>query len=468
MTVITRFAPSPTGFLHIGSARTALFNWLYARHYDGKFLLRVEDTDRKRSTDAAIQAIIDGLEWLGLDYDDAVYYQSEHANRHMEVAQQLLESGNAYKCYCTPEELQAMRDKAEAEKKVFRYDGVWRDRDPADEPDGMPFTVRLKAPQEGSVAIHDLVQGEVTVSNDDIDDMVLLRSDGTPTYMLAVVVDDYDMKVSHVIRGDDHLTNAFRQKAIYDAMGWELPKFSHIPLIHGPDGAKMSKRHGALGVDAYRDMGYLPDAMLNYLLRLGWSHGDDEIISQDQAIQWFGLDHVGKSPARFDFTKLENLNGHYIREANNIYLVNLVKPLLTEMGLESYMTEEGINRLMKGMDGLKERAKIVTELAQQAAFYLKRPPFEEKAFKLLNEGGSEVIVNILSVLEELEYWQEESIKEAVKSFGESRDLKLGKVAQPLRAALTGSTVSPSIFEVMAVLGKDESLQRLKSLQKEYV
>ena len=314
MTVTVRFAPSPTGFLHIGGARTALFNWLFARHHGGNFRLRIEDTDRVRSTPEAVEAIIDGLEWLGLDWDGEIVYQFARAARHAEVARQLLAAGHAYYCCCTPAELEAMREQARAEKRSVRYDGTWRDRDPAERPPGVAPAIRLKAPQTGATTIHDHVQGEVTVANDELDDLIILRGDGTPTYNLSVVVDDHDMGVTHVIRGDDHLNNAFRQTQIYRALDWPVPEFAHVPLIHGPDGAKLSKRHGALGVDAYREMGYLPEALRNYLLRLGWSHGDDEIISTEEAIRWFDLDAVGRAPARFDFAKLGNLNGHYIRE----------------------------------------------------------------------------------------------------------------------------------------------------------
>src|SRR3954469_12923509 len=367
MTVVTRFAPSPTGFLHIGGARTALFNWLFARHHGGTFLLRIEDTDRARSTDAAVEAIVDGLKWVELDWDGDAVSQFQRRDRHAEVAHQMLETGHAYRCYASPEELEAMRAEQKAAGQPMRYDGRWRDRDPAEAPAGISPVIRLKAPQEGETVLADHVQGEVRVQNAQLDDMVLLRADGTPTYMLSVVVDDHDMNVTHVIRGDDHLTNNFRQVQIYRAMGWDLPEFAHIPLIHGADGAKLSKRHGALGVDAYRDMGYLPEALRNYLLRLGWGHGDDEIISTEQAIEWFDLDGIGRSPAQFDFAKLDSINAHYIREADDARLLALVAERLeTQFGRPLSEVESG--RLLKAMPGLKPRAKTIVELAEKGRF----------------------------------------------------------------------------------------------------
>ncbi|MFQ5467137.1 MAG: glutamate--tRNA ligase, partial [Kiloniellaceae bacterium] len=383
--VVTRFAPSPTGFLHIGGARTALFNWLFAHHAGGVFRLRIEDTDRKRSTDEAIGAILDGLAWLGLDWDDEVVYQSARMERHAAVARALLDKGLAYRCYCAPEELAEMRRAAHTAGSARLYDGRWRDRDPAEAPPGVAPVIRLKMPHEGETEIGDLVQGPVTVANAQLDDMVLLRADGTPTYMLSVVVDDHDMGVTHVIRGDDHLTNAFRQTQLFRAMDWPTPAFAHIPLIHGPDGAKLSKRHGALGVEAYRDMGYLPEALRNYLLRLGWSHGDDEIIGTEQAVRWFGLDGVGRAPARFDLARLSNLNGHYLRRADDERLTRLVLPGLAEM-LDGKLAEDAPSRIKKGMPGLKERAKTVKELTEHAMFYArKRPqPLTEKAARVLD------------------------------------------------------------------------------------
>lgn len=486
MSIITRFAPSPTGFLHIGGGRTALFNWLYARHTGGKFLLRIEDTDLKRNTQEAMDAILDGLSWLGLKWDDEVIYQSKRASRHAEVAHELVKKNMAYFCYCSQEELAEMRTKAEAEGKPFRYDGRWRDRDPSEAPKDVKPVIRIKAPRDGETTINDLVQGNVTVPNNEIDDMIILRSDGTPTYMLAVVVDDHDMGITHVIRGDDHLTNMFRQKVIFDGMGWKFPQYGHIPLIHGPDGAKLSKRHGALGVEAYRDMGYLPEAMRNYLLRLGWSHGDDEIISTEQAIEWFNIENIGKSPSRFDFTKLANLNGHYMRIADNQRLVDLIVPFIEKKLSTSFpgfpqetigesstdclrvdkstqamtITDNGKKRLLAGMSGLKERAKTLVELADNAVFYIKRPPFNDKAQKILNDNGKSIISKIRPSFENINEWKMENIERAVRTFAEQNNIKLGDAAQPLRAATTGSNISPSVFELMAILGKEESLKRL--------
>jgi len=459
MTVVTRFAPSPTGFLHIGGARTALFNWLYARHHGGKYLLRIEDTDRARSTQDAIEAILDGLNWLGLTPDGDVVFQSKNAERHAAVAKELLAEGKAYHCYCSQEELAAMREKAKAEGRPMRYDGTWRDRDPSEAPVGIDPVVRLKMPQTGETTIADEVQGDVTIGNAQLDDMILLRSDGSPTYMLSVVVDDHDMGVTHVIRGDDHLTNAFRQYQLFAACGWDAPTFAHIPLIHGPDGAKLSKRHGALGVDAYREMGYLPEAINNYLLRLGWAHGDEEIIGQEQAVEWFDLPAVGKSAARFDFAKLENLNGHYIRQADDARLAALAAEQIGNVD------DAGLALLTAGMPGLKERAKTVAQLSESAVFYLNRPIFPlaiPKAAKLLSGDAPELLADAADFLESYEDWAEESLQEALRSWAETRELGLGKIAQPLRAALTGSNISPSIFEIMVVLGKEESLARIRA------
>ena len=462
MTVVTRFAPSPTGFLHIGGARTALFNWLFAKHHGGKYLLRIEDTDHKRSTTEAIDAIQDGLNWLGLEPDGDIVFQSKNATRHSEVAQSLLVAGKAYHCYCTPEELTEMRETAKAEGRPMRYDGTWRNRDATQAPAGAKPVVRIKMPQTGETTIRDLVQGDVTVANDQLDDFILLRADGTPTYMLSVVVDDYDMGITHIIRGDDHLTNAFRQYHLYENMGWNIPKFAHIPLIHGPDGAKLSKRHGALGVDAYRDeMGYLPEAICNYLLRLGWSHGDEETISRGQAIEWFDLDAVGKSASRFDFAKLENLNGYYIREAENARLVDLIAPKMI-----GEVNETGTSRLLKGMDGLKERAKNLNELAASAEFYLTAPTFPlsvAKAAKMLNEGSSLLLKELAQSLSDENDWTAEALESALKDFAATKEIGFGKIAQPLRAALTGTNMSPSITEVMVVLEKEECLTRMRAV-----
>jgi glutamyl-tRNA synthetase len=461
MSVVTRFAPSPSGFLHIGGARTALFNWLFARHHGGRYLLRIEDTDQARSTEAAIAAIFDGLGWLGLLGDEAPVFQSRRLGRHAEVAHHLLESGHAYRCYAQPAELEELRAQAKAEGRSMRYDGRWRERDPAEAPPGIDPVIRLKAPQTGETVIHDRVQGEVRVANEQLDDLVLLRSDGTPTYMLSVVVDDHDMNITHVIRGDDHLTNAFRQTQIFRSLGWEVPVFAHIPLIHGADGAKLSKRHGALGVDAYREMGLLPEAVRNYLLRLGWAHGDDEIITTDQAIQWFELHAVGRSPSRFDLARLTNLNAHYLREQADGELVRLIAPLLERAG--HVLDEEARERVRRGMAGLKPRAATLVELAAGATFYVAaRPiPIEQKAVKLLDEVGRSRLADLLPALDAIERWREGEIEAAVRRHVEDAGIKLGQVAQPLRAALTGRSASPGIFEVMAALGRAETRGRIE-------
>ena len=471
MKVVTRFAPSPTGFLHIGGARTALYNWLFARHHEtygdgGKFLLRIEDTDRKRSTDEAVDAIFDGMKWLGLDWDGEAISQFSRVERHKEAVQLLVDSGNAYKCYCSPEELTEMRELARSEGRSTRYDGRWRDRDPSEAPAGVDPVIRLKAPLDGETVINDLVQGEVRVENSQMDDMVLLRADGTPTYMLAVVVDDHDMEVTHVIRGDDHLTNAFRQVQLYRALDWDIPAFAHISLIHGPDGAKMSKRHGALGVDAYRDQGYLPEALRNYLLRLGWSHGDDEIISTDQAIEWFDLSNVGKSAARFDFAKLTSINGQYIRTCDNGVLVDMVLAELGKM-FDGNLADEVPDRLKIGMDQLKERAKTLVELSESAKFFADSRPLEltEKAANVLNSESLGHLAALGGKLDGLSDWTADQLKQQVHTFAESAGLKLGKVAQPLRAAVTGTTTSPGdIFQLMEIFGRDETLGRLNDAQ----
>ena len=429
-------------------------------------MLRIEDTDRKRSTDEAVEAIYDGLKWLGLNWDGDAVSQFSRTGRHAEIARQLLDQGNAYECYCSPDELQEMRDAARAEGRKMLYDGRWRDRDPADAPNGVDPVIRLKASRNGQTVIRDLVQGEVTVGNDQMDDMILLRADGTPTYMLAVVVDDHDMEVSHVIRGDDHLTNAFRQTQIYKLLGWEPPAFAHIPLIHGADGAKLSKRHGALGVEAYRDLGFLPDALCNYLLRLGWSQGDDEIISRAQAVEWFGLEAVGKSAARFDIDKLTSLNGHTIREADDAALVDLVMPRL-EVALGGHLDENARDRLDKGMAGLKDRAKTLVELSENAEIYAGVRPLklDDKASKLLDEDACCHLDALRGLLNEPGEWTAEGIENTVRAHAESAGIKLGQAAQPLRAALTGRTVSPGIFEVMEILGRDETLARLDDVLK---
>ena len=453
--VVTRFAPSPTGYLHIGGARTALFNWLFARHHGGKYLLRIEDTDRARSTQPAIDAILDGLSWLGIEGDELPLFQFERAARHAEVANDLLARGHAYRCYLTSTELAERRAAAQAERRPFRLTSEWRDRDAP--PEDRPFVVRIKAPREGESVIDDLVQGRVTVANVELDDMVLLRSDGTPTYMLAVVVDDHDMGVTHVIRGDDHLNNAFRQLSIITAMGWAVPAYAHIPLIHGPDGAKLSKRHGALGVDAYRDeLGILPEALVNYLLRLGWGHGDDEIFTRDQAVTWFDLDHVGKSPSRMDYKKLENLNGHYIREADDARLAALVAPRL-----DLPRTDQGL--LVRAMPELKARANDLNALADGARFLFEQRPLalDDKAATLLDDDARALLGQAHAALSALAAWDHDSLDTAVRALAEEAGIKLGKLAQPLRAALTGRTTSPGIFDVLLHLGQHESMGRIR-------
>lgn len=464
--VVTRFAPSPTGFLHIGGARTALFNWLYARRHGGKMLLRIEDTDRERSTEPAIAAILDGLAWLGLDWDGDTVYQFARAERHREVAQAMLAAGNAYYCYATPAELDEMREQAKAAGKPMRYDGRWRDRDPATAPAGVKPVIRLRAPQTGETVVMDEVQGRVVWQNENLDDLVLLRSDGNPTYMLAVVVDDHDMGVTHVIRGDDHLTNAARQTQIYQAMGWSVPSMSHIPLIHGADGAKLSKRHGALGVDAYRAMGYLPIALRNYLLRLGWSHGDQEIFSTQEMIDLFNLSSIGRSAARFDYAKLESLNGLYMRQSDDHDLLEALKTILPEIGpergLPAVLSPELEASFLAAMPGLKERAKTLIELVDSAYYlYAKRPlKLDAKAATLLDDAGKQRLPGLADKLSAINDWSTEALEGAVRGFAEEHGLKLGQAAQPLRAALTGRAMSPGLFDVMAVLGREETLARL--------
>ncbi|MCX7297767.1 MAG: glutamate--tRNA ligase [Hyphomicrobiales bacterium] len=467
--IVTRFAPSPTGFLHIGGGRTALFNWLYARRFGGKMLLRIEDTDRERSTEPAIAAIIDGLKWLGLTWDDDIVYQFSRAGRHREIAEQLLAEGKAYRCYASPEELTTMREAARKEGRSKLYDGRWRDRDPSEAPQGVDPVIRLKAPQAGETVIEDQVQGRVVWQNADLDDLVLLRSDGNPTYMLAVVVDDHDMGVTHIIRGDDHLTNGARQKHIYEALGWNVPIMAHIPLIHGPDGAKLSKRHGALGIEAYRAMGYLPAAMRNYLVRLGWAHGDQETFSTEEMVAAFDLPAIGRAPARLDLAKLDNLNGHYIRGTGDAELITILEDLLPHIAggdeLAGKLTPELRAKLLTAMPGLKERAKTLIELFEASRFLWASRPLEiNAAAKVLLTGEAKAVVaTLLPDLEKLTDWTAPGVEAVVRGFAESTGAKLGAVAQPLRAALTGKTTSPPIFDVLAVLGRDESLARLRDV-----
>ena len=464
--VVTRFAPSPTGFLHIGGARTALFNWLYARRFEGTFLLRIEDTDRERSTEPAVEAIIDGLKWLGLDWDGEAVSQFERAGRHREIVESMLASGAAYRCYASPEELQQMREKQRAEGKPMRYDGRWRDRDPSEAPPGIAPVIRLRAKQDGETIIDDKVQGKVTFANKELDDLVLLRSDGGPTYMLAVVVDDHDMGVTHVIRGDDHLTNAARQSQIYQALGWDIPVMAHIPLIHGPDGAKLSKRHGALGVDAYRALGYLPAALRNYLVRLGWSQGDREFFSTEEMIAAFDLPAIGRSPSRFDFVKLENMNGHFMRAMpDDALLTALIDALPYLPGgpeVAAKLDAPMHAKLAAAMPGLKERAKTLVELLDGASFLFAQRPLalDERAREILGNGGREHLAALLPRLQAVADWTSTATEAAVRDYALEHGAKLGQIAQPLRAAMTGRATSPGIFDVLAVMGREESLGRI--------
>ena len=448
--------------MHIGGARTALFNWLFTRHHGGQFRLRIEDTDRVRSSDEAIAAIIDGLTWLGLDWDDEVFYQSTRQGRHAEVVADLLAAGKAYKCFATPEQLKDMREAQKVAGQPVRYDGRWRDRDPQEAPEGSPFVVRVRAPQDGETVIDDKVQGKVVVRNDQLDDMVLLRSDGTPTYMLSVVVDDHDMGITHIIRGDDHLSNAFRQRALYDALGWAAPSFAHIPLIHGPDGAKLSKRHGALGLEAYREMGYLPAALRNYLLRLGWGHGDTEIVSSDQAVKLFSLEGVGKGPARFDFKKLDALNAHYLRHGDPAGTVSAAAPFF-ETKLGRPLDDDQRALLETALPVLSERAKTLRDLVSGGGFLFLERPIEpdEKAQEVLTDEARKILARLVPQLEALESWDAETLDRTIRAFAESEGLKLGSIGPPVRGALTGGTASPGIFDVLALLGRAESLSRLR-------
>jgi len=466
MTIITRMAPSPTGFLHIGTARTALFNWLYAKHNNGKFLLRIEDTDRARHNEEAVDAICDGLKWLGIDWDDEVVSQFSRKERHVEIANELLATGKAYKCFCTKEELDQMRETAKAQSQPMGYDGTWRDRAPSEAPENTAFVVRIKSPKDGQTTVPDAVQGDVTVASTQLDDFVLLRSDGTATYMLAVVVDDHDMGITHIIRGDDHLNNVFRQKVIYDAMNWDVPVMAHIPLIHGADGAKLSKRHGALGVEAYQEMGYLPEAMCNYLIRLGWSHGDEEIIPTDKAIEWFDLDAVNKAPSKFDFDKLNAINAHYMREMDPASLTKAITPFLKKK-IGSVPSDQNLTWIKQGINDLKERAQRLDELANEALLYAyQRPlPLNEKAQNILSEDARKVLADLTPKFEALNDndFTAENVDATVKEFVSETGLKFGKVGMPLRAALTGTGSSPSITHIAAILGKDETIARLKDI-----
>ncbi|KMK67179.1 glutamate--tRNA ligase [Puniceibacterium sp. IMCC21224] len=456
---VTRFAPSPTGFLHIGGARTALFNWLYARGRGGKFLLRIEDTDRARSTPEATAAILRGLNWLGLDHDDEVISQFERAPRHAEVAHDMLASGNAYKCFSTQDEIETFRETAKAAGKSTLFRSPWRDTDPASHPDA-PFVVRLRAPQDGNTVIKDTVQGNVTIRNDQLDDMVLLRSDGTPVYMLAVVVDDHDMGVTHVIRGDDHLNNAARQMGIYSAMNWTVPVWAHIPLIHGPDGKKLSKRHGALGVEEYQQMGYPAAGMRNYLARLGWSHGDDEFFDDQQAIDWFDLAGIGRSPARLDFKKLENVSGQHMAVSQNAALLHELQAFM-QVTDQPPLTEEQNDGLLRGMYCLKDRAKTFGDLIEKAQFILTDTPIQpdEKSAKSLDTVSRGILAALTPQLLNAS-WSRDELEAITTRVAEEHGTKFGKLAGPMRAALAGRSVTPSVFDMMLVLGRDETLLRL--------
>ncbi|PCI88380.1 MAG: glutamate--tRNA ligase [Hyphomicrobiales bacterium] len=460
--IITRFAPSPTGFLHIGGARTALFNWLYARGRGGKMLLRIEDTDIKRNTPENVQAILDGMRWLGLEWDDDAISQNGNIKRHQEVVQHMLDNDLAYKCYSSKEEIAAMREAAKAAGKPMIYDGTWRNRGNADAPEGIDPVIRFKAPRDGFTIINDVVLGRIRIANEQLDDLIMLRSDGTPTYMLSVVVDDHDMGVTHIIRGDDHLTNASRQACIYTALGWDIPVFAHVPLIHGQDGAKLSKRHGAMGVMAYRDMGYLPEAMRNYLARLSWSHGNDEIISTDKLVEWFDIDNIGKSPSKFDFVKLENLNAHYIKNTDDAKLIEILGTFLNDTGTGDITQPE---RLLTAMPIIKQRAKTLIELndAAQFVFAVRPLKFDDKAQKQLTDENKVLIAGLIAKFGAIDEWTRDNISECIQQYAEEVDLKLGKIGQPLRAILAGTTNAPGIFDIAVILGKDETIGRIEDI-----
>ena len=460
MSVVTRFAPSPTGFLHIGGARTALFNYLFSKNKNGKFLLRIEDTDKKRSTREAIDAILEGLDWLGIKYDGAPVFQSENESRHKEVAEKLLESGNAYLCYTSAEELEEMRKIAESKNEVFRFKSPWRDKQPSQSSTVKPV-IRIKVPLAGEVIIKDLIQGEIKVSNSELDDLVMLRSDGTPTYMFAVVVDDHDMEITNIIRGDDHLTNAFRQKIIYQALGWEVPEFAHIPLIYGSDGTKMSKRHGATSVTDYRDMGYLPEAIRNYLLRLGWSHGNEEIISDENAIEWFGLEKVGKSPSRFDFAKLDNVNKHYIKQKSEEELFELII-LSLRGGQASAAIQKNKTKIIKAIKFLKDRATLIPDLIASSTVYVDgyKKDLDEKDQEILTNSAT-IISELKDIISKIQNWNHDEIKDAINNYAISKNLKIKDFGPALRIALTFSSASAGgVFDIVEILGKEEVLKRL--------
>ena len=463
MKIITRFAPSPTGFLHIGGVRTALFNWLFAKNHDGLFKLRIEDTDLKRSTDEAKEAIINGLKWMNLNWDGEIIYQSNKLERHKEIVNQLLQNGHAYKCYCTPEELEEMRNLAKSEKRAPRYNGKWRNLDQDLAPKDISPVIRIKCPQTGSTILNDLVQGEININNSELDDFIIMRSDGTPTYMLSVVVDDYDMEVSHVIRGVDHLTNTIRQQQIYNAMSWNIPIYAHIPLIHGMDGSKLSKRHGALGINTYKEMGYLTEAMLNYLLRLGWSYGDKEIFSRNEAKKLFNIDSIGKSSAKFDVDKLNSLNSIYINNIKNNVLSKYINNMYKDESVT--LTNKQLQIITNGLDGIKTRARTLNELKEMTSFYIAETPIplDKKSKKVLDTDNIELLLKYVPFLEKLEVWTKEKIEENIKKYCNSQNINLGMLAQPLRAAITGKSVSPGLYEVIEVLGKKETINRIKNI-----
>lgn len=463
MTVITRFPPSPTGLMHIGNARTALFNYLYARHCGGKFVIRIEDTDRARHSEEAVQVILDSLDWLGLGYDNTPTSQFENKQRHIDVAMEMLSNGQAYKCYCTPEELQEMRDTMKEEGRIVAYNNKWRDKGASEAPADAPYVVRIKTPLEGHTIVNDEVQGDVKVENKQLDDMIILRSDGTPTYMLAVVVDDHDMGITHVLRGDDHLNNTFRQNVIYDLMGWGKPAYAHLPLIHGPSGGKLSKRHGSVSVEEFKNEGYLPETVCNYLLRLGWSHGDDEIISMDESIKLFDFDGINKSAAKFDYAKIESLNAHYMGVADNDRLLELVTPFLKN-NHDIALDDAKKKTFLAGMDGLKDRSKTLVQLATESLLYvLDTVTYNEKSQKYLNSDSVSVLSGLKDTFKALDEFNHDAIEAACRLFAEENaDGKLGKVMMPLRSALTGTDKSPSLFEVVEILGKEEVIKRLSA------
>lgn len=462
MSVVTRFAPSPTGFLHIGGARTALFNWLFARGRGGKFLLRIEDTDRARSTPDATEAILSGLTWLGLDWDGEPVSQFEQAKRHADVAGEMLANGTAYKCFSTQEEIAEFREQAKADGKSTLFQSPWRDVPASDHPD-LPFVVRLKTPTDGETTIADAVQGQVTWQNAQLDDMILLRSDGTPTYMHAVVVDDHDMRVTHVIRGDDHLANAARQSLVYDALGWDKPTFAHIPLIHGPDGKKLSKRHGSLGVEEYAAMGYIPAGLRNYLARLGWSHGDEEVFTTDQAKEWFDLEGIGKAPARLDFKKMDHINVQHIAMSDDDQLLADLEHYLGLTGRPPLSASQR-DILASALYCVKDRAKTLEELWAKSQFALQKSPieFDERAENSLDQATRSMLRELTPHLQNAS-WDREPLEAVVAEFAEAKELKMGKIAAPLRAAISGSAASPSVFDMMMVIGRDETLARIKDL-----